>query len=52
VGLKLNGTHQLLKYANDVYLWAGNEDTTENTDIVIDASKEVGLVVNGEKHKY
>jgi hypothetical protein len=50
VGLKLNGTHQLLSYA-DVNLH--NVDTTKNnTETLIDASKEVGLEINVEKTKY
>jgi hypothetical protein len=44
VGLKLNGTHQLLAYANDVNLLGDNIDTLKkNTETVIDAGKEVGL---------
>jgi hypothetical protein len=53
VGLKLNGTHQLLAYADDVNLLGDNIDTNnKNTQTVIDASKEVGLEVNVEKTKY
>jgi hypothetical protein len=49
VGLKLNGTHQLLVYADDVNLLVGNIDTTKkNTQTLIDASKEIGLKVNTE----
>jgi hypothetical protein len=52
-GLKLNGTHQLLAYADYVDLLGGNIDTTnKNTQILIDASKEVGLEVIVEKTKY
>jgi hypothetical protein len=52
-GLKLNGTHQHLPYANDVNLVGENIDTIKkNTDALFDASKEVGLEVNPEKTKY
>jgi hypothetical protein len=40
VGLKLNGTHQLLSYADDTDLLGDNIDTIKkNTGTVIDASK-------------
>jgi hypothetical protein len=53
VGLKLNGTHQLLAYADDVNLLGDNIDTIKkNTQTLTDASKEVGLEVNTEKTKY
>jgi hypothetical protein len=53
VGLKLNGTHELLVYADDVNLLGNNTDTTKkNTETLIDASKEVGLEANAEKTKY
>jgi hypothetical protein len=52
-GLKLNGTHQLLAYSDDVNLLGDNIDTIEkNTETLIDASKEVGLEINVEKTKY
>jgi hypothetical protein len=50
LGLKLNGTHQLLVYVVDVNLLGGNIDT--NTEILIDATKEVSLEINVEKTKY
>jgi hypothetical protein len=46
VGLKLNGTHQLKAYTDDVNLLGDNIDTIKkNTEILIDASKEVGLKI-------
>jgi hypothetical protein len=53
VGLKLNGTHLLLVYADDVNLLGDNIDTMKkNTETLIGVSKEVGLKVNSEKTKY
>jgi hypothetical protein len=47
VGLKLNWTHQLLVYADDVNLLGDTIDIREkNTEYLIDASKEIGLEVN------
>jgi hypothetical protein len=53
VGLKLNGTHQLLAYGDDVNLLGDNIDTVKkNMETLTDASKEVGLEINIEKTKY
>jgi hypothetical protein len=52
MGLKLNGAHQLMIYADDVNLLADNIDTIRKTETLTDASKEVGLEVNTEKTKY
>jgi hypothetical protein len=52
-GLKLNGTHQLLAYADDVNLLGDNIDTIKKIkETLIDASKEVGLEINVGKTKY
>jgi hypothetical protein len=53
VGLKLTGTHQLLAYADDVNLLGDSIDTMKkNSEVLIDASEEVGLEINIRKTKY
>jgi hypothetical protein len=53
VGLKLNGKHQLLAYADDVNLLGDSIDTIKkNRETLIEASKEVGLEANAEKTKH
>ena len=52
-GLKLNGTHQLLVYADDVNILEGSVHTVkENAEALIVASKEIGLEVNADKTEY
>jgi hypothetical protein len=47
-GLILNGTHQLLAYADDVNMVGVNTDTTQkkNTDGLLGASEEADLEGN------
>jgi hypothetical protein len=53
MGLKLNATHQMLAYADDVNLLRDNTDTIKkNIETLIGASKDICLEVNTEKNKY
>jgi O-phosphoseryl-tRNA(Cys) synthetase len=48
-GLELNGTLQLLVYANDVNILGGSvHAVNENAEALIVASKEIGLEVNAD----
>ena len=52
-GLKLNGTHQLLAYADDVNILGGSTHTVkENAEDLVVATKEIGLEVNADKTKH
>jgi hypothetical protein len=52
-GLKRNGTHQLLAYADDVNILGGNVHVVKkNTEALVAATKEIGLEVNADKTKY
>jgi hypothetical protein len=51
--LKLNCTHQLLVYADDVYILGGNiYIIKKNTKALLFANKETGLKINADKTKY
>jgi hypothetical protein len=53
VGLEFIGTHQLLVYADDVNLLADSINTIkENSETFLEASRYVGLEINGDKTKY
>jgi hypothetical protein len=50
--LILNGTHQLLAYADDVNILGGSVHTVkENAEALVVASKETGLEANVDKTK-
>jgi hypothetical protein len=52
-GLKLNGTHQLLVYADDINILGGGiHSIKKNTEDLVVATKKIGLEVNAENTKY
>ena len=51
-GLKLNGTHQLLAYADDVNILGGSIQTLKNAEALVAATREIGLEVSADKTKY
>jgi hypothetical protein len=52
-GLKLNGTHQLLVYADDVNVLGGSVHAIKkNTEALVVASNKIGLQANAKKTKY
>ena len=51
-GLKLNGTHQFLAYADDANILGGSVHTVKkNAEALVAATKETGLEVNAHKTK-
>ena len=51
-GLNLNGTHQLLAYADDVNILGGSiHSLKENAETLVAATREIGLEVNADKTK-
>ena len=51
--MKLNGTHQLLAYADDVNILGGGIHTLkENAEALVAATMEIGLEVSADKTKY
>jgi hypothetical protein len=52
-GLKLNDTHQILVYTDDVNILVGSvHSAKKNTEALVVASKKIGLKVNAEKTMY
>ena len=51
--MKLNGTHQLLVYTDDVNILGGSVHTVkENAESLVVACKETGIEVNFNNSKY
>ena len=51
--MKLNGTHQLPAYADDVNILGGSVHTVKkNAEALVAATKEIGLQLNAPKTKY
>ena len=52
LGLDMNGTHQVLAYADDVNLIGDDIRIERNADVLLNACKEIGLAVNTGKTEY
>ena len=51
--MKLNVTHQLLVYADDINILGGSIRTIKkNTEALLVGSKEISLEMNADKTKY
>ena len=51
-GLKLNGTHQLLAYADDVNIVGGSTHTLKENAEALLAATRIGLELSADKSKY
>jgi hypothetical protein len=53
VDLELNGTHQLSVYVDDINLLSNSINTVkQNTETLLEATRDVGPKINADKTKY
>jgi hypothetical protein len=53
IGLELNGKHQVLVYADDINLLGDSvNNIKENSETLLEASRDIGLEINKEKTNY